>query len=319
MCLFVSVAFGTPLIGSAGEKKLAAEADTRSTANPLPNAKPGECYVRVRVPAVYKTVKETVVLTPETIRYEIVPAKFRTVEKKVLIRPEVKRYEVVPAKFEKKLVDVETDPAHKELQASSPKLVDRKQTVVIQPERNVWKQGQGILGEVGSVVGDIWCLVREEAVVEKFSTKQLEKPAKVTAKPIRAKKTQVETLVMTTPARVKEIVEPAQYKTIKVRELVAPATQKKVVVPAKTKTVDRQVLEEAESIAWERVLCSTNITESVVKRIEAKLEKAGFDAGGVNGSLGPQTLDAVRKYQLKHKLATGGLTYEFLEHLGIRF
>ena len=51
-----------------------------------PNAKPGECYARVKVPEKYETYTEEVVKQQASEKIEVLPPKFEWVEEKVLVK-----------------------------------------------------------------------------------------------------------------------------------------------------------------------------------------------------------------------------------------
>ncbi|TWU02238.1 hypothetical protein [Stieleria varia] len=295
---------------------------TNELAQLPPNPKAGECYIRVRQAAKYKTVEQKVLVKAASVRYEITPAKFKDVEKKVLVRPETVRYQVVPAKYETKKVTVVLSPEHEELIAVETKFENKKSKIETKPERVEWKRGSGLISKEdlthdGQPTTDILCLVREPAEFHEYTEQVIAEKAKVERKEINAQEQVVETTVLVSPAQVKEIKEPAEYKTIKVRELVSSASEKRVDVPAEYETVKRQVLLHPETLVWQRVLCNTNITPEILKRIQKALKDKGFDPKTDKATWNRPMQHAVERYQHKHKLATGGLTYEFLEHIGV--
>lgn len=281
------------------------------------DAKAGECYVRVRRPAEYRSEDVKVVLKEASVRYEVVPAVFKDVDKKVLVRPEVKRFEVVPAKFEKKVTKVVKVPEHKTLTAVAADFSAVKERVETRPCRILWKQGDDPLADVKGVVGKVWCLIRDDATFSEYTRQNLTRKARVKEHVVKSEMQEVSTMQLVTPALVKEIVEKAEYKTVRVREMVSPAITKKIVIPAQHKTIRKQVLVRAEEVVWQRVLCDTNLTQDLIRKIQSKLHAKKYDCGRSKGKLTKQTLDAVKKYQKDHKLGVGGLTYEFLEHLKV--
>lgn len=92
----------------------AAEADRVDATDTLPDAKPGECYSKVIVPAVFETVSEEVLVKPETSTVEIVPAVFDIQEKEVLVKEAYTRLKAVPAKYRTETEEVEVSPARSE-------------------------------------------------------------------------------------------------------------------------------------------------------------------------------------------------------------
>ena len=284
----------------------------------LPPGKPGECYVRVYRPAKMKTVREKVMVTPATTRLEATPARFEEVEEKVLVRPETKRYEIVPAEYRTEKTTVTVVPAYETLSPTAPKFGESKRSVVTVPARTEWRKGGAPLSKLDGATGEVWCLVRVPEETTEVTVSKLLSDARMTTQHVKAETKEVETQVLVKAASVKEVSEPAVYKTVTVRKLVEPAGQRRVPVPAHFKTVERQVVETPAALVWRRVLCDTNVSEDLIKRLERRLKKAGHDPGAVDGHPGPATMKAVEAYQKEQGLPVGGLTYEVLEKLGVK-
>lgn len=111
--------------------------------------------------------------------------------------------------------------------------------------------------------------------------------------------------------------EPAQYKTIEKRVLVAPEQPEYKVIPAQFETITKTEVVQAESLKWYRILCETNMGTQPVIRIQQALQRKGYDLV-IDGKLGAATVNAITDYQTKNGLATRGITYETLEHLGVK-
>lgn len=297
-------------------QKHLAEAAERDASFPA-TARAGECYVQVRRPAKYRTDTERVLIKEKSVCYEIKPAVFKDVEKKILVRPESIRYEVIPAKFEKKTVDIVKVPEFKKLSVAEAVFKRSKEKILTKAATAVWKKGEGTPDGVTNMISQVWCLVREAAEYHEYTRQNVATRAKLKTHDVDAEMDHIPTLVMVRPAKVKEIVEPAQYKTVVVRELVTPAISKEVFVPAEYKTVKREVLVQQEQVVWKRVLCDTNLTPDVIHRIQSALKAKKYDCGKVKGKLTAETRQAIAKYQQDYKLAKGAITYEFLEHLKI--
>lgn len=77
--------------------------------NTLPDAKPGECFAKVIVPATYETNTEEVVVQPEQETVEIIPASFDAAEKEVETKPAFTKLKAVAAKYrtEEEVVEIE--------------------------------------------------------------------------------------------------------------------------------------------------------------------------------------------------------------------
>lgn len=283
----------------------------------LPNIKPGECYVRVQQPAKFETIEERVLVKPETIRYEIVPAEFKDVEREIVVKPETTSYEIVPAQFESKEVDVVAAPDFTNITATEPQFQSEDATVVTKIARIALRLEQSIFGSSAQTNGEVLSLVNEDAEAKTYARHLLIKPAQLQQEKVAKLIEKVVTQVLVKPAEVKEVKIPAEVKKIMVKELVRPATKKEIKIPAEYATITRKRLIQPEKIAWQRVLCASDTTPDMVKSIQLKLKEKGIDCGEASGELNDATKKAVVDYQSKNNLAQGGLTYEFLEHIGL--
>jgi hypothetical protein len=111
--------------------------------------------------------------------------------------------------------------------------------------------------------------------------------------------------------------EPAVYKTIEKRVLIEPEKPEYTTVPAQFETVTKTNVIKPESWEWRRILCETNMGPNSIERIQSALRSKGYDIA-VDGQMGSETMNALNSYQIKNGLATKGITYETLNHLGVR-
>ena len=99
------------LLSSAVKKVAGATINDASSA--LPNAKAGECYAKVIIPAQYKTESQTVTVKEASSKIEIIPAKYEWGEEKVLVKEASKKLIPVPATYETVTEKVLVSPAEK--------------------------------------------------------------------------------------------------------------------------------------------------------------------------------------------------------------
>ncbi|CAA6810840.1 MAG: Unknown protein [uncultured Thiotrichaceae bacterium] len=454
---------------SVAMQSYAEDASTSSSpvdaTNTLPDAKPGECYAKVIVPAQFETRPEEIEVNPEQETIEIIPASFDTEETEVEISPAHTTLKVIPTKFRTEEEQVEVEAARNEwvtslgkraLPASPTLLVAAKsngididtvtpgqcfreyyapaqfaekdkevevkaessniivkaaefedseetvtikasygvkklvpavyekseETIEIEPAKAVWKKGSGLVERIDNTTGEIMCLVnvppkyetliknvlKTEAQIEDSevpaetkavsvkklvsdATQEVEKVAaettivkvkekvsdaqfywrasdsegegtytgmQVCLKEVPARFQKIKRLVVETPASVEEVKVAAETKVIKVEKVVSAAEVNRTKIPAETKTVEKRVKIAGEKLEWRRVLCQTNMTKDLNKKIQQALKDAGFYNGTVDGNIGRGTLNAVNAYQSDKGLPRGGLTIKVLEELGIQ-
>ncbi len=90
------------------------ESNPIDATNTLPDAKPGECFAKVIVPATYETSTKEVEVQPEQETVEIIPATFDTAEQEIQTKPAYTTLKAVPAKYRSEEELVEIEPARNE-------------------------------------------------------------------------------------------------------------------------------------------------------------------------------------------------------------
>lgn len=110
--------------------------------------------------------------------------------------------------------------------------------------------------------------------------------------------------------------EPAEYKTVEKRILIEEEKPQYKIIPAQFDTITKKNIIKAERWEWRRILCETNLSTNAVASIQRALAKKGYNIV-IDGRLGNETMRAINSYQLKNGLASRGITYETLDHLGV--
>lgn len=282
-----------------------------------PNAKPGDCFTRVVVPPTYRTVSERVEVEPAGQRIEMIPAKYKTVEERIVTKPASYRLEVVPATYKKVSKRVMISPAITNLVEVPAKYEWTEKKILVEPERTEWKPGKGLVEKVDNATGEILCLVtipakykvvREKVLVSAAATRQEVTPARYET---------IETTEVATPETTRKVAIDAEYGTVKRRVLVEASKRNVIKTEPKYEMVQKQIRVDGGSQDWRQILCETNVTPEVVARIQQALKGAGHNPGAVNGQLNQQTVAAIREFQIKNNLATGGVTFETLKRLSV--
>lgn len=211
----------TILAAAVAAVSIPALAEPIDATRTLPNAKPGECYAKVVIPAEYKTEKVDVTVKQASARFETIPAKYEIVEEKVLVKEAAKKIVPVPAEYE-----------------------TAKETVELAPAAKVWLAGKsrkslpaspGLLSAIGG--GGVKL---DELPVGSCLSEYYE-PAQYKTEEVRVLKT----------ASYDEIeVEPAAYEWAEEKVLVKEASKKVVEVPAEFETVTEKVLVSPATTAW---------------------------------------------------------------------
>lgn len=168
------------------------EREIAGMATPLPSdAKPGECFARVFIPAKYETKTEQVLVREASERVEIIPAKYEVVDERVMVRGPSKRLEEVSAKFEWRDEQVLVEEAHQE-----------------------WRPGRGAIEKMDFATGEVMCLVEVPASFKTVRKQVLVSPATVREVEVPAEYQMIKVTKMTEPPQEKHIQLPAEYQTV---------------------------------------------------------------------------------------------------------
>lgn len=327
----------------------------------LNGATPGQCFVEHFKPPQYKTVAERVLVSEPSEQITLNAAKYEWVEQRVMIEPASRKLIEVPASFE---------------------TVQEK--IKVEDAKTVWKKGHGPIQKIDEASGEIMCLVEVPAVYKTLSKRVMKTPAssRVMEEPARyetirvrklvsdasenrvsvpgkykdisktvktadashswhgalekgnhlgkrtgsvvcleatpAKMASVTRKVVKQPASVERVEIPAKYETKRVSRLVSEAREVRSVIPAKTNDIAKRIKVSDARMEWRPILCETNTSGGLVQDVQRALKSAGFTPGPIDGVLGTQTMAAVERFQRARGMATGGLTFDTLNKLGVK-
>lgn len=282
-----------------------------------PNAKKGECYARVIIPGQYETSTERVLDTAGSERVEVIPAEYTFENQQVLTREASQRIEVIPATYKTVTETVEVEPARTELKTIPATYENVTEQILVREAYTTWKKGTGPITRVDSSTGEIMCLVEVPAEYKTVVRKELKTPARTEEVFIPAKTRTISKRVLDQPASTRAVPIPAQYDTVRVRKLVRPAQERRIPIEATYRTLTKQRKVSDERLEWQEILCETNTTPGVIRKVQIALRRAGYNPGGVDGVLGAQTISALRAYQVDQGLPSGQLTMATIRRLGV--
>ena len=283
-----------------------------------PNAETGECFARIYIQPKYETVERRVKVRDASDRIEIVPAEYAKVKERVLVAEESEKLVVVPATYGFIEERVLVEPAKEkvvEIPAEYETLTER---VLVKPARKVWKQGRGPIQRIDESTGEIMCLVEEPAEYKTIKRRVLKTPAQTKKVVVPAKYDMVKKKVVKTPATTKTVTIPAKYREVMVTKLVKQAQEVRVPVPEEFDVVTEERKVSEGRVEWRSILCETNMTPGKIRQIQQALKARGYNPGGVDGQVGPGTMNAVRAFQRANGLPVDRyLNIDTLKALGI--
>ena len=176
---------------STGKTKVVKAANPNDLGLYPPNAKPGECYAKVLIPAKYKTVTEKVLAKEPGYKLVCKPPVYKTVTEKVLVK----------------------QPGYK-LVCKPPVYKTVTERVLVRPATTEWRKGSGVTTPVNGKITDVNCLVKVPPKYKTITKKVLVKPAETVKVPIPPKYKTVTKRVLVKPAETVKVPIAPQYKTV---------------------------------------------------------------------------------------------------------
>jgi len=166
-----------------------------------PNARPGECYAKVLIPAVKQTKSARVQVSEEKkVLNRIIPARYEVQTERIQVSEEQRVLNrIIPARYEVKT-----------------------ERILVSPARQYWKAGHGPVTKKNEVTGEIMCLVEEPAKYKTIEKRVLVEEEKPEYKTVPAQFKTIEKRVLVAPEKPEYRIVPAQFETITKNEIVRP-------------------------------------------------------------------------------------------------
>ncbi len=289
-----------------------------------PNAEPGKCYAKCKIPAVFETQTERILVKPEGKRLKTIPAKYETQTFKVLAKEAYVVKKVIPATYKTTSEEVLVHEGTSKMKTIPETYETVSEKMLVAPAKTEWVKGKADANCLSANPEDcnVWCLKEVPAQYKTVYKRVLKTPAKYEEVKTEPVYKTVYTKVVDQPARVVEETIPAKYKTESRKVLVEPSKAVEEVVPAEYKTVTKRVMVSAETVGeWKEILCDSKLTSSKISQIQRALINAGYDVGshGVDNVFGADTKRALTQYQKDNNLPVGNLNLETLKSLKVSY
>jgi len=190
-----------------------------------PNAKAGECYAKVVVPAKYRTVEERVLVQEASNKITIIPAKYEWVNEKIEVTPASTKLKTIPAKYKKVTEIVEVKPTSRSWRVSL-----KRHAAPVSKEILVAAKLKGV---------DLDGTTPNTCYKEYYS-------------PATFKTVSEEVVLQEATTKTKII--PAKYEMVEKTIEVTPASQKTITIPATYDFTEEKILVEKEKTVWKKGL-----------------------------------------------------------------
>ncbi len=264
--------------------------------------------------AIYKKVKDKVAVEPahtewrkttcqnrgcnqsEVVCLIEVPTKYKELTKRVVLQPAVEKRVAITPKYKTVQIEERISPVHE------------KRIAIPARYKTVAKQ------EKSAEEKHFW----SDASSKNASTRLRSECNKICLTETPAQYRKIAQQVIVTPASSKKSVTPKKYKTVKVKKIYQKASFKKVVIPAEYITVVTQRERTKGYSKWMPMVCESNMTPKIIKKVQKALKLEGFYQGEVDGAWDIESKSSARAYQKSKGLGiTSKLSIETMRALGI--
>jgi hypothetical protein len=257
------------------------------------------------VDAVYKTVSYRKIATPASTTSREVPAQYTTRTYSQLATPARVVSTEVPAQYETRSYQRLVSAARTEVTEVPAEYITRTYSSLVADAVAADAPAQAAQYETRTF----------ERLVQDASTQSVpgQDPGNLT--------TTYSSQKLVSDARVESADVAAQYTTRTYQKLAADAGTRTVDVPAEYSTITKRNLVKAGGFTeWREVICDTDITADLVRRVQVALMAKGYDLPryGADNDLGAETKAALVKFQRDNNLPIGQLDLETLKALGVQ-
>jgi hypothetical protein len=158
-----------------------------------PNARSGECYAKVFVPATYRTATERVLVRDASESIEIIPARYEWTEERVLVKDASTELAAVPAEFAAREETYQSAAAHTDWEIN---------------------KNANCVAPTNQAARDVFCLVDHPAQQSTIRSQRQVKAASVQTACIPAEYQTVRRQKLVSAATTKKVCTPAEYENI---------------------------------------------------------------------------------------------------------
>ena len=280
---------------------------------------PGQCWVYAQIQP--RPVQESVEVKvrDSEVRLEVTPAEFRRGIKEVVTKEGTRTYRVRPATYKEVTEQVLVKPETTRLVVEPAVYEDVEEEVVLEEARTELKpcrtSGAAAYASHSAAFG--FCAVEIPARTKTVKVTRLVKPETTRTEVVPAEYKTITRWVVDQPAEIIPVTTDDEINTLEVTELVEPAQTREREVPAETVSMPVKRYEGKPRIVARQAVCDRDLTSDRVLELQKTLASLGYHPGELDGLLGPNTLSALSEYQVDHGLASGAITLETAERLGI--
>lgn len=223
------------------------------------NPDPDKCYIKVTSQDRYEYKDIDIVKQPQHKVLTVVPAKYEVITKKVLVRPSYKKMVVIPEVWGTETATYIDKDLSSQIETTPPVFETKTEAIEISPAFGRWEVGgrKPNCFDPDPDACKFWKYRKYPAKIEEYETKYLAQEATFSTTVGNKTTKTYEKYVLLEPARVEEVVVPAEYKDVQKKILINDSYVVEESVPAIKETVSRRLLvEKGGKVSWKGVDCS---------------------------------------------------------------
>ncbi len=284
-----------------------------------PDIRPGQCWVYAQVQPRPVEGSVTVKVRDSEVRLDVTPAEFSRGFKQIVTKEGTKTFQVKPAVYKEVEEQVLVKPETTELVVEPAVYEEVEEEVVLEQARTELEpcrtSGAAAYGASSAVFG--FCAKEIPAKTKTVTVTRLVKPETTRTEVVPAEYKTVTRRVVEQPAEVIPVEMDDETESFEIAELVQPAQAIEQEIPAETMDVPIRRYEGRPQIVARQAVCDKDLTRDRVRQIQSRLSQLGYKPGELDGLPGPRTIDALTQYQIENGLASGAITLETIERLGV--
>ena len=310
-----------PLLTAAAGTVVVLSAGVVPALAPVASAQ-GGCVGKVLLPPSESQHSERVLVAPGRVERMYLPPRVERFGRRVLVRPareERARFAAI-YRIERSAYSA---PGPVRWVHEPDRYADVAEQVLVTPGHYVWERrygplvsgppqpGQTVVTPTGLIMCKVWRPARYETVTHRVRVAPGRAyGVRTTVQRVVARR------VLVRPAgfQVRRI--PAEYSWVSQARTVAPGRWlERRTGPQYGWRTEREVHDGGSTYA--PVVCGGPLSRPAMVRMQASLAAQGYDAGPQDGIGRPQTYEALRRFQVDHRLAAGQVTVESARALGV--
>lgn len=274
------------------------------------------CQSQVLVPARFQSTTEKVVTYEASLDFTTTTSQLGYGEKKIKVADAYVEYEIIPATFKEITEEVEVERERVEIESFPATYRTDTKHLKVRDASVRWNPACPSVSGGANIPPN--CLLETPAEYQDINREVVEMPARTVKKNIPGKTITVTRKVLVEPAKVvrKEI--PAVYETIQLSRVEQPVKTSSTPRPEQSRNVAIQRKIQPERFISMPALCENSLQGNEVSRIQQALQQQGYYTGATHGKLDIATRTALTRFQQDKQLASGAITLESLQKLGLR-